>query len=113
MSDPPGEPADGLHLLRLQELLLSAAALGHVPEAPDPAHRLAIDPLRPRVAFERAAVLELERVEALGLGSAVQLANLGEESLGFDELIQDEGDGVVVARLEDLGRNPPLAVNDR
>ena len=37
-----GQPADGLHLLRLLELLLQRAAFGDVQGNPDAAHRFAV-----------------------------------------------------------------------
>ena len=70
--------------------------------------RIAVDQLRLRVALEDAAVLELEHVEALGMRAAVQLLDLGEEPIGIDELVEHEGQRlVIVARLDDRLRNAP------
>ena len=97
--DAAREHAEALQLLRLLHLrlelaplLLRPVACGDVAEAPDPAHRPAVDRLRLGVAFEDPAVLELQRVEAGGLRLGVQLPHLGEESLSVLQLIQDELD---------------------
>src|SRR5258706_8836824 len=46
--------------LALAQLLLGAPVLGNVTEAPDPTYRLAVDELRPGIALEDPAVLELD-----------------------------------------------------
>ena len=108
VGDAAGQPADGLELVRLAELLLELFAQRHVAEAPDPPDGPALHPLRAREALEQPAVLEIQEVEAFGLRGRVELADLREELLGIPELVEHEGDRpLVVARSQNLGRDAP------
>ena len=74
-----GEPGQRVVERLVRELVLQPAVLGDVAEAPHPPDDLAVDALRERVAFEDAAVLELEQVVALRVGLLVELLDLGDE----------------------------------
>jgi len=75
-------------LLALSQPFLRAPVLGDVAKAPYAADRLSLDELRPGVAFEDAAVLELDGVEAFLPGMVVELAHLPAELLGVLELVE-------------------------
>ena len=86
------------------ELVLEAAVLGDVAEAPHAADDLAVDALRQRVALEDAPVLELEDVVTVRLGLVVQALDLGRRTRGIAELLEHERErAAVVARLEHFG----------
>src|SRR5207248_5246782 len=81
VDDLPEEPA------LAPQRVCDAPCLRDVPKAPDPADRPSLDRLRPRVALEASAVLELEHVEALGIGGRVELPDLAQELFGREELV--------------------------
>ena len=91
-----GQVGEGVVERLVGELVLEALVIGHVTEAPDPADDLALHTLRFRVPLERAPVLELDHVMALGLGLGVELADLGHERLGVSQLLEHEREGLVV-----------------
>jgi hypothetical protein len=97
------------HRLREPRLLgVGAPARADVAEAPHAPDRLALEPLRQRVALERAPVLELEDVAALARGVRLQLAHARLEPLGVHQLIHhvaQQRPGV--ALLRQLGGDPP------
>ena len=92
------------------QLVLQADLLGHVAEAPHPAHDDTVDALGQRVALEHPAVLELDRVPARRLGRRVQLPHLAEERGRVDQLVEHLRDHVVVVAGLDgpLGQVPQL-----
>jgi len=64
--------------------------------------------LRPGVALENAAVLELDGVEALLSGMRVKRAHLGAELFGVFQLLENMVEGVIVAsRGKDARRDAP------
>ena len=95
--------ADPARLLRL-------LALGDVAETPHPAEGPALDELRPRIAFEDAAVLELQQVETLLVGVGIQCLDLGQKSHRIRDLVQHEGQRLaVIAGVQNhLGQAPGL-----
>src|SRR4029077_12442851 len=95
-------------LLALSQPFLRAPVLGDVAEAPYAADRLPLDELRPGVALEDAAVLELDRIEAFLPGMFVEFAHLPAELLGVLELVEHVGERVlVVPRGEHVRRDAP------
>jgi len=103
------EPVAGLALL---ERGLRAAPLRHVAEAPHPAGHLPALALRLRVPLEDAPVLELQHVEALGLGRVVELVDLVEEPLRIGELVEHGGDGRLVVTLRHHRVGDPPQVHE-
>jgi hypothetical protein len=87
---------------------LGPLLLGHVTEAPHPAHRLPVEPLRHGESLEDPAIAQLDRIEALRLGHPVELSDPRQECLGIDDLI-DGGlqQGVVIPALDRLRRDAP------
>ena len=81
---------------------LTSRKLQHAPDD------FAVDPLRQRIAFEHAAVFELEHVVAVRLGFVVELLHLGDERLGVAELFEHERERLaVVACAQDAVRDAP------
>src|SRR5467141_1343564 len=106
IADVLGDEAKAL--FALAQLFLGAAVFGHVAEAPDPADRLPLDELGPGIAFEDAAVPELDGVETLLAGNRIERVHLVAELLGVFQLIEDEIEGVLVLPGgEDLRRDAP------
>ncbi len=101
MLDGPGMPAKDL---------LQARSIGHVSKAPNPTDDGSPDRVRLRVAFEHAAILELQPVVALRLRMSVEIPHLFDESLRIFQLIEDEREGlIVVARRQNaIGDAPHL-----
>jgi hypothetical protein len=89
-------------------LLFGAPARGDVAEARYASHRLPVQALGNGVAFEDAAVLELEDVQALHVRPRINRTHPGQELLGVPELVQNVREQrTVVARGQDLGGDPP------
>ena len=84
------------------EGLLGPHARRRVAEAPDAADGLSVEALRERVTLEDPPVPEVQDVEALGLGAAVELLDLADEPRRVRELPEDVREkALVVPRLED------------
>ena len=87
---------------------LGALLLGNVAEAPHPSHRPPFDHLSARNALERAAVRELQEVEALRRGGGADVVELREKCLGRSRLA---GHGLehrpLLAAAQDLERDAP------
>src|SRR6266581_5434361 len=94
IADVLGDEAKAL--FALAQLFLGVAVFGHVAEAPHPAYRLPLDELGPGIAFEDAAVLELDGVETLLAGIRIERIHLVAELLGVFQLIEDEIECVLV-----------------
>ena len=76
--------------------------------APDAPDDLAAEPLRRGEAFDRAAVVQLQHVEALGLRIVVELADPRQERLRVGELVEHHaGRRLVVAGFHELARQAP------
>ena len=103
-----GEPGQRVVERLVRELVLQPAVFGDVAEAPHAPDDFAVDPLRQRIAFEHAPVLELERVVAVRIGLVVELLDLGDERLGIAELFEHERERLaVVACAQDAVRDAP------
>src|SRR6266851_5709943 len=106
IADVLGDEAEAL--FALAQLFLGVPVLGHVAEAPHPADRLSLDELGPGIAFEDAAVLELDGVETLPAGIRIERIHLVAELLGVFQLIEDEIERVLVLTGgENLRREAP------
>ncbi len=84
--------------------------LRDVAEAPHPASRLPVLPVRDGIPLEGPAVLELQHVERFGLRLGVELSNLAQELLRVLELVEDVRDqgGVVAHGQHRAGDSPEL-----
>src|SRR5579884_2184023 len=90
------------------QLLLEAVLGRYVAEAPDSTDDVAIDALGMREAIEDAPVLEEEDIVAVGLRLGVEIADLGQERIGVDQLSDHEPESlVIVAAGEDRRRYAP------
>ena len=83
MSDPTRQSSDGLHLLRLAEVVFQPAAHRDVSKARDSTDVAAVQQLRLRPPLEDATVLALDHVEAVGGGRGGQLLELRSIRLGI------------------------------
>src|SRR5438309_4938072 len=82
-----GKTGEGIVQGLMGELLLELLLLRDVSEAPHPTDHRVDHPPWEGVAFEHAAVFELEYVVTVRFRSGVQFLDLGQERVGIAELV--------------------------